>query len=155
LYLRAIDAAVLSGDTRHASVLAEEAYRRFASHPDHATAAVIHQRAGYLRGLHTVGAGGPLMEKALELFELCPPSAEHAEALLRYARTFLLGACGRREDHRAALTRALEIAEAAGATGVIPRILARIPPRCAGSRRCPVDVRPISPRAGGRRGGPG
>jgi DNA-binding CsgD family transcriptional regulator/tetratricopeptide (TPR) repeat protein len=128
LYLRAIDAAVLSGDTRHASVLAEEAYRRFASRPDHATAAVIHQRAGYLRGLHTVGAGGPLMEKALELFELCPPSAEHAEALLRYARTFLLGAHGRWEDHRAALTRALEIAEAAGATGVIPRILVRIPP---------------------------
>jgi len=55
------------------------------------------------------------MEKALELFELCPPSAEHAEALLRYARTFLLGAYGRWEDHRAALTRALEIAEAQGA----------------------------------------
>jgi tetratricopeptide (TPR) repeat protein len=141
LFLRAIDAAVLSGDTRHASVLAEEAYRRFASHPDHATAAVIHQRAGYLRGLHTVGAGGPLMEKALELFELCPPSAEHAEALLRYARTFLQGACGRQEDNRAALTRALEIAEAAGATGVIPRILVRIPPM----RRIPALSRRCSP----------
>jgi DNA-binding CsgD family transcriptional regulator len=127
LYLRAIDAAVLSGDTQHASVLAEEAYRRFAGHPDPATAAVICQRAGYLRGLHTVGAGGPLMERALELFELSPPSAEHAEALLQYARTFLLGAYGRWEGHRAALIRALEIAEAAGATGLIPRILIRIP----------------------------
>ena len=85
LYVRAIDAAVLSGDTQHASVLAEEAYRRFAGHPDHATAAVICQRAGYLRGLHTPDAGCPLVERALELFELGPPSAEHAEALLQYA----------------------------------------------------------------------
>ena len=127
LYLRAIDAAELSGDTQHASELAEAAYRQFAGHPDHATAAIICQRAGYLRGLHTVGAGSELMEKALELFELGAPSAEHAEALLQYARTFLLGAYGRWEDHRMALTRALQIAEAAGATGVIPRILARIP----------------------------
>ena len=127
MYLRAIDAAVLSGDTQHAGVLAEEAYRRFAGHPDTATAAVICQRAGYLRGLHTVGAGGPLVERALELFELGPPSAEHAEALLQYAGTFLLGAYGRWEDHRAALIRAMEVAEAAGATGVIPRILVRIP----------------------------
>src|SRR5262249_42928089 len=36
------------------------------------------------------------------------------------------GAYGRRDDRRAALTRALEIAEAAGATAVIPRILIRI-----------------------------
>ena len=136
LYLRAIDAAVLSGDTQHASVLAEGACRRFAGHPDPATAAVICQRAGYLRGLHAVGAGSQLMERALELFELGPPSAEHAEALLQYARTFLLGAYGRFEDHRAALTRALKIAEAAGATAVIPRILIRIP----GDRQHPGAV---------------
>jgi DNA-binding CsgD family transcriptional regulator len=108
-------------------VLAEEAYRRFAGDADHATAAVIHQRAGYLRGIHTVGAGSQLMEKALELFELDPPSAEQAEALFQYAVTFLLGAYGRFEDHWAALSRALEIAEAADATGVIPRILVRLP----------------------------
>ena len=59
LYVRAIDALVLSGDSRHAGVLAEEAYRRFASHPDPATAAVICQRAGYLRGLHAPAAGLP------------------------------------------------------------------------------------------------
>jgi DNA-binding SARP family transcriptional activator/DNA-binding CsgD family transcriptional regulator len=124
LYVRAVDAAVLSGDTRHASVLAEEAYRRFASHPDHATAAVICQRAGYLRGLHTPDAGYPLVERALELFELSPPSTEHAEALRQYAVTFLLYPYGRRADSHTALTQALEIAEAASATAVIPRILA-------------------------------
>src|SRR5262249_9221431 len=126
-YLRAIDAAVLSGDTRHASKLAEEAYRRFAGHPDPAAAAGICQRAGDLPGLQPLGARDPLMERALELFELGSPSAEHAEALLQYARTFLLGAYGRWDDHVAALTRALVIAEAAGATGMIPRILIRIP----------------------------
>jgi DNA-binding CsgD family transcriptional regulator/tetratricopeptide (TPR) repeat protein len=127
LYLRAIGAAERSGDTQHASVLAEEAYERFAGHPDPATAAVICYRAGYLRGLHDPDAGLPLMERALELFELGPPSPEHAEALLHYAQTFLLLAYGRRDDHVAALTRALEIAEAADANGVIPRILVRIP----------------------------
>jgi DNA-binding CsgD family transcriptional regulator/tetratricopeptide (TPR) repeat protein len=135
LYLRAIDAAEISGDTRQAGVLAEEAYRRFASHPDRATAAVICQRAGYLRGLHIpeyrgalhlADTGSPLMERALELFELGPPSAEHAEALVQYASIFLLHTWGFREDSRAALTRALEIAEAAGATAVIPRILASL-----------------------------
>jgi DNA-binding CsgD family transcriptional regulator len=127
LYLRAIDAAELSGDSPHAGVLAEEAYRRFAGYPDHATAAVICQRAGYLRGIHTPDAGLPLVERALELFELGPPSAEQAEALFQYAVTFLMEAYGRFEDHCAALTRALQIAEAVGATAVIPRILARLP----------------------------
>ena len=126
LYLRAIDAAVLSGDTPCAGVLAEEAYRRFADHSAPATAAVICQRAAYLRGVHTVGAGGPLMERALELFEQGPPSAEHAEALVQYAQTFLLGAYGRLDESHTALIRALEIAEAAGATAVIPLALAKL-----------------------------
>jgi DNA-binding CsgD family transcriptional regulator len=69
----------------------------------------------------------PLLEKALELFALGPPSAEHAEALFQYARVLLLNN-GRWEDIQAARTRALEIAEAAGATGLILLILARIPP---------------------------
>ena len=127
LYVRAIGAVELSGDTRQAGLLAEEAYHRFAGHPDHATAAVIHQRAGYLRGLHDPDAGCPLMERALELFGQGPPSAEHAEALFQYAIGFLLNAYGRFEDHRAALTQALQIAEAANASAVVPRILARIP----------------------------
>jgi DNA-binding CsgD family transcriptional regulator len=127
-YVRAVSAAELSGDIRQAGVLAEEAYRRFAGHPDPATAAVICYRAGYLRGLHDADAGLPLVENALELFEQSPPSAEHAEALFQYAWTFLLNAYGRWEESVAALARALQIAEAAGATGVIPRILAITPP---------------------------
>jgi DNA-binding CsgD family transcriptional regulator/tetratricopeptide (TPR) repeat protein len=123
LYVRAIDAAELSGDSQCAGVLAENAYRQFAGHPDHATAAVINQRAGYLRGLHDPDTGFPLVERALELFERCPPSAEHAEALVQYANIFLLHARGRLADSQEALNRALQIAEGAGATAVIPRIL--------------------------------
>ena len=59
LYVRAIDALELSGDGERAGALAEEAYRRFADHPDPATAAVIHQRAGYLRGLRHPGGRAP------------------------------------------------------------------------------------------------
>jgi DNA-binding CsgD family transcriptional regulator len=125
LYLRAIDAAVLSGDTQRAGRLAEEAYRRFAGHPDHATAAVICQRAGYLRGIHTLDAGFPLMQRALELFELGPPSAEHAEALVQFAAT-TMSTYQHWEDGCAALNRALEIAEAASATAVIPLVLVRL-----------------------------
>jgi DNA-binding CsgD family transcriptional regulator len=123
MYVRAIDAAELSGDTRHAGVLAEEAYRRFAGHPDHATAAVLCQRAGYLRGLQAPDAGFPLVERALELFEEGPPSAEYAEALVQYANVFLLHGRGLLNDSHAALNQALQLAEAAGATAVIPRIL--------------------------------
>ena len=50
LYVRAMDALALSGDGVHAGALAEEAYRRFADHPDHATVAVILQRAALFRG---------------------------------------------------------------------------------------------------------
>ena len=35
------------------------------------------------------------MERALELFELGPPSAEHAEALLQYANSSCSRAYGR------------------------------------------------------------
>jgi DNA-binding CsgD family transcriptional regulator len=123
LYLRAIGALQVAGDTQRAGILAEDAYRRFASHSDAATAAEICHRAGYLRGIHAPDAGLPLMEEALRLFERAPPSAEHAEALLEYADVFLLIGFGRREDSRAALNQALGIAEAASATAVIPRVL--------------------------------
>ena len=49
LYLRATGALENSGDSERAGELAEEAYRRFASHPDPATAAVIHQWAAFFR----------------------------------------------------------------------------------------------------------
>ena len=41
LYLRAMDALEWSGDGVRAGVVAEEAYRRFAGHPDPATAAAV------------------------------------------------------------------------------------------------------------------
>jgi hypothetical protein len=123
LYVRAVDALEISGDGERAGVLAEEAYRRFAGHPDLATAAVIHLRAAYFRGIEAPAAGLPLIREALRLFEQTPPSADHAEAWFRYATVFLFHAEGRREASRAALNRALEIAEAAGATALISRIL--------------------------------
>jgi DNA-binding CsgD family transcriptional regulator len=124
LYLRAIDALDVAGDGQRAGALAEEAYRRFAGHPDPATAAVVHLRAAYYRGLAAPDAGLPLIKEALRLFEQLPPSAEHAEAWFHYGGIFLFHAEGRLEDSRGALNRALEIAEGAGATALMPRILA-------------------------------
>ena len=123
LYLRAIEALEISGAGERAGVLAEEAYRRFAAHPDPAIAAVIHLRAAVFRGIEAPAAGLPLIREALRLFEQAPPSADHAEAWLRYAHMFVFHAEGRREPTRAALNRALEIAETAGATALISRIL--------------------------------
>jgi DNA-binding CsgD family transcriptional regulator/tetratricopeptide (TPR) repeat protein len=123
-YVRAVDALNISGDSDRARELAGEAYRRFAAHPDPATAAVIHLRAGYFRGLTAPADGLPLITEALRLFEQAPPSADQAEAWLHYATIFLFMAEGRQEDSRAALTRSLEIAQAAGAAALIPRILA-------------------------------
>ena len=70
--------------------------------------------------------GLPLMEEALRLFEQAPPSYEHADALLDYVTIFLLYAEDRLQAGRVALDRALEIAEAAGATALIPRTLSVI-----------------------------
>ena len=126
LYVRAIDALFRAGDSVRAGLVAEEAYRRFARHPDPATAAVICHRAAYFRANDAPATGLPLMEEALRLFEQAPPSSEHAEALFDYARMFLLFAEERLHASRTALDRALEIAEAAGATALIPRILSVI-----------------------------
>jgi DNA-binding CsgD family transcriptional regulator/tetratricopeptide (TPR) repeat protein len=64
------------------------------------------------------------MEEALRLFEQAKPSADHAEALLDHAVFFVLYVDRRPQATVAVLNRALEIAEAAGATALIPRILA-------------------------------
>ena len=61
LYMRAVDALDLSGDSVRASELAEEAYRRFAGHPDPATAAVICHRAALFRAIDTPTARLPLI----------------------------------------------------------------------------------------------
>ena len=124
LYVRAIDALDLSGDGVDAGRVAEEAYRRFADHPDQPVAAVICQRAAHFRAIDDPVAGLPLIQQALRLFAQAPPSAEHAEAWFDYGNLFLRSAEGRLEGNRRALDRALETAEAAGATALIPRILA-------------------------------
>ena len=126
LYLWAMDALEWSGDTVRAGVVAEEAYRRFAGHPDPATAAAVAHRAAYYRTIAAPAAELPLIEEALRLFEQAPPSAEHAQAWLDYAHIFLRSAQGRREDILPALNRALAIAETAGAAALIPRALASL-----------------------------
>jgi tetratricopeptide (TPR) repeat protein len=112
LYVRTIDALEVSGDVERAGALAEEAYRRFADHPDPATAAIICQRAACLRRSGAPAAGLPLIKEALRLFEQAPPSADHAEAWFVYGLIFLIGE-GRLAASAAAVNRALQIAEAA------------------------------------------
>ena len=126
LSVRAIDAFYRAGDSGRASLVAQEAYRQFAGHPDPATAAVICHRAALFHGSDVTAAGLPLMEEALRLFERAPPSFEHADALLVYANAFLLHIEGRPQATHTALNRAIEIAEAAGATELIPRTLSRV-----------------------------
>jgi DNA-binding CsgD family transcriptional regulator len=124
LYIRALDALEASGDRVRVGVVAEAAYRRYADHPDRATAALIHFRAAaYREFFDSPAAGFPLMKEALRLFEGTPPSAEHASAWLRYANDLLWREGPRSEEIEAAQHRALEIAKAAEATTVIPQIL--------------------------------
>ena len=80
LYLRAMDALEWSGDSVRAGVVAEEAYRRFAGHPDPATAAAVAHRAASYRTIAAPAAELALIEEAWRLFEQAPPSAEHAQA---------------------------------------------------------------------------
>jgi DNA-binding CsgD family transcriptional regulator len=116
LYIRAVEALQACGDTVRAGAVAEQAYRRFADHPDRATAALVHFRAGFLRATDSPAAGGALMEEALRLFEGTSPSYEHARAWLDYALGFLWVVEGRHSAKlRAALESGLEVAEAAGA----------------------------------------
>ena len=126
LYVRAIDALHVYGDRERAGELAEEAYRRFADHTEPATAAVIHLRAAVLREYRGPAEALPLMQEALRLFERCPPSADKAEAWWRYAAAFLFHADGRLSASPAALTRALEIAEAADTAAWTARILSSL-----------------------------
>jgi DNA-binding CsgD family transcriptional regulator len=126
LYVRAIDDLEMSGDGVHAGAVAEDAYRRFADHPDAATAAVVHHRAAYFRAIEAPAAGLPLIKETLRLFGQSPPSAAQAEAWHDYGHIFLESYGGQLEGSAPALKRALKIAEAAGATALIPRILASI-----------------------------
>lgn len=125
MYLRAMGALARSGAGIRAGTMAEDAYRQFAGHPDSATAAAVRHRAASFRRVDDPAAGLTLIEEALRLYERTPPTADHAEAWLDYA-LFLLYAPGSREDAFPALNQALEIAEAAGATALIPRVLASL-----------------------------
>jgi DNA-binding CsgD family transcriptional regulator/tetratricopeptide (TPR) repeat protein len=122
MYARAIDALQESGDGHRAGELAEQAFRRFADHPDPATAAVVHQHAAFFRGIEEPDAGFPLIEEALRLFEPEPPSADKAKAWFYYATVFLIHGQGQ-EATLTALRRALDIAEAADATALVALIL--------------------------------
>jgi DNA-binding CsgD family transcriptional regulator len=126
LYLRAMDAIEWSGDSVRAGVVAEDAYRRFADHPDPATAAAVRHRAAYYRAIGTPHEGSPLIAEVLRLYEQAPPSAEHAQAWIDHAEILRRSAEGPLEGIAAALNRALEIAETAGAAALIPRILASL-----------------------------
>jgi len=126
IYVRAVDALYRSGDGRHAVEVAEVAYRRFAADPDPATAAAVCHQAARSRAIDAAGAGLPVIEEALRLYEQAPPSAEHAKAWLDYADDFLGHIEGRHDGIFQALNQALGIAEAADATAMIPRILASL-----------------------------
>ena len=126
LSVRAIDAFYRAGDSGRADLAAEEAYRRFAGHADPATAAVVCHRAAVVRGKDAPAAGLSLMEEALRLFDQAPPSSDHTNALLDYITIFLLYGEEQLQAGRTALDRALEIAEAAGTTALIPRTLSVI-----------------------------
>jgi DNA-binding CsgD family transcriptional regulator len=122
LYIRAVESLEACGDVGRADAVAEEAYRRFANHPDPATAAVIHLRAGFLRSLESAGSGLAMMEEALRLFEGTAPSAEHAWAWFRCANA--MRHMGRPPaEVRAALDRGLVVAEAAGSATAMTRIV--------------------------------
>ena len=123
LYLRAIDALQASGCNERAGELAEEAYRRFAGHPDPAIAAVICWRAGFFRAIEAPDTAAPLFEEALRLFEPAPPSADKARAWFYYATAFLIHDQHGQTATAAALRRALDVAEAVGATGLAASIL--------------------------------
>jgi len=130
LYVRAIDALEVSGEVQQARMFAEDAYRRFADGTDRATTAVILLRAGHFRGLQTrffgdrdvPNTGLPLIEEALRLFETGPPCAEQAQAWLDYGRFQPTTQEGGKARDRA-MVKALEVAEAVGATALVAQLL--------------------------------
>jgi len=121
LHVRAIDALEVSGDLDRAQAVAEEALHQFKGHPAPATAAIIGARAGYLRAVDAPAAGLALIEEALPRFEEEQPSAEQAKAWYYYGQRL---SEVRPEESLTALARAMEIASAAGASSLIPLIMA-------------------------------
>ena len=89
LYVRAVDALGIAGDSERAAILAEEAYSRFAGHPDPGTAAAVLMRAAEFRMRSQPQAALELLQEAIRLVSDGPPSAVQAEAWYRYGRVFL------------------------------------------------------------------
>ena len=123
LYVRAVDALSIAGDTERAEILAEEAYSRFAGHPDPGTAAAVLTRAADFRMRSRPEAALELLQEAIRLVSDGPLSAVQAEAWYRYGRVFVETGLPDQQTSQAALERAAEIAEAAGAAALVPRSL--------------------------------
>jgi DNA-binding CsgD family transcriptional regulator/tetratricopeptide (TPR) repeat protein len=123
LYVWAVDALSIAGHSERAGALAEEAYSRFAGHPDPGTAATVIMRAADSRMRSRPEAALELLEEAIRLVSDGPPSALQAEAWYRYGRVFLETGARDQQTSQAALERAAEIAAAAGAAALVPRSL--------------------------------
>jgi hypothetical protein len=115
MYIRGVNALLTAGEP--ADGLTEEAYRRFADHPDPAIAAPIHLRDAYSRMDTDPPASMRAIQQALRLFEQLPPSVDKAKAW-RHLGLLLVFGQGPGDARRAAFTRGLEVAEAVGAPGV-------------------------------------
>jgi hypothetical protein len=80
LYVRAFDALEVVGERTRRRQLADEAYRRFAHHPDPAVAASIHLRHAWSDWNRSASTIRQAFEQTLSLFERLPPSVEQAKA---------------------------------------------------------------------------
>jgi ATP/maltotriose-dependent transcriptional regulator MalT len=124
LYVRAIDALDAHGEGVKAGQLADEARLRFADYPNRWYGALVLHRAARFKAIESTNASLPLIKAALRLFEDTPASADHAAALFDYYLDLRMQ--GRHEEGLAALRRAREVAEAAGANRILVRILSHL-----------------------------
>jgi DNA-binding CsgD family transcriptional regulator/tetratricopeptide (TPR) repeat protein len=115
MYIRGVNALHMAGEPSRG--LAEEAYRRFAHHPDPAIAASIHLRAAWSRWGRDSSASMRTLQEALRLFEQLPPSVDKAKAW-KDLGLFLVFGHSPGDARWAAFTRGLEVAEAVDAPGV-------------------------------------
>ena len=157
LYIRAVDALEASGDRARAWAVAEEAYRRFADHPDPATAAIIHLRAAqHLRVIDSPGRrtppdrGGAAAVRGHTAFGRSRCGLVLVRERLLAARR---GTSARRRSRLRSIAHSRWPRRPAAAT-LIPRILCRLAYQSFVSRRSRGRIpaaRPSAERAGGFR----